>query len=360
MDVTEQIRKQSNLVYSASDNTNPSQLASAKSLNYSHGATLQKPENLGVSVVPYKINYKDTIGLFGVENYFLKVNCAVTGDIVLQCFTEVGWSCAYVEGMQLPTGTVTYYPPGGTGQQPVDTARFELRDAPGGGGNALSSTSQIAVGSTIYMHQTQTDPEGDPSTFVPFSWYFRDVANDPGEFTLITGETASSYTVDVSVFGKHVGCFVDYTDAGGNNDSWNAGTCFVATNGSALPEYQNSTVNQNAQDSQANFFSAALNSDTLPNIGADAYISVELIRKDSGNRFIDAHVDYRLYTQDGFEHPFDKMYIKPTDSFYIGIHGRNTKRLAYEFECKIGNEYRALSSIEDKSLIMNSVDRPSY
>tara|TARA_B100001778_G_scaffold334459_1_gene345895 strand:- start:260 stop:1240 length:981 start_codon:yes stop_codon:yes gene_type:complete len=326
---------------------------------------MQKPDKLDVSVIPYKVNYKDEVGLFGVENYFLRIDCKIKGDIVLECFSEVGWSCAYIEDYQLPTGTVTFYPPGsGSGQSPVDTATFELQDAPGGTGNVVSGASyptpSVSVGDTIYVHQTSSDPQGDG--VFHYQWYYRD---DPAASlfqpgTIIFGETGPFTTVGIGIFGKHLYCEISYTDGAGNAEVFPTNTTFVATNGSPYPEFENATVNFEGTDSDPNYAEADIKIDKLPDLGSDSYISVELIRKDSGNRFIDAHVDYRLYTNTGHEHPFDKMYIKPNDYFYIGVHARNTKRLMYEFECRIGNEYRPLASIEDVTEIMDTSERPSY
>ena len=371
MDVTDQILQQGTLVYSASDNTNPGQLSSAKTLNYSKGGSLQKADNLNVSVIPYKINYKDEVGLFGAENYYLKVNCKITGDVVLQCFTEVGWSCAFAEGFarSFASGTVTYYPPDqpGTGNQnPIDTARFHLANAQGTPyvTNTFNNNSQVSVGDIIYLNQYQSDPQGDPvppNTF-NYTWYYRDQNNlFPNNFLAIPGATSSTYTITNAYFDKHIGCNITYVDQAGFNNAWDTGPVFVATDpnpSGALPDYDNARIVDEVDI--PNWNPGELLPDKLPDLGLDAYISVELIRKDTGNRFIDSHVDYRLYTQTGHEHPHDKMYIKSTDSFYIGIHARNTKRFVYEFECRIGNEYRPLASIADPTEIMRTNDRPSY
>ena len=371
MDVTDQILQQGTLVYSASDNTNPGQLASAKTLNYSKGGTLQKADKLDVSVIPYKINYKDEVGLFGSENYYLKVNCKITGDIVLQCFTEAGWSCAYAEGYEVsfPSGTVTYYSPGvQLGQQPIDTARFQLVDSQGTAfnTNAGSNNSKVSVGDTLFLNQTQSDPQGDPvspNTF-NYAWYYRDSSNtfDSGNPAInIPGATNSTYTITDAYFDKHIGCLITYVDQAGFSEGWDTFTVFVDTDPSPpnnLPDYENAGIVDEVPI--PNWNPGELLADKLPDLGLDAYISVELIRKDTGNMFIDSHIDYRLYTNAGQEHPHDKMYIKSTDTFYIGIHARNTKRFVYEFECRIGNEYRPLASIADPTEIMNTNDRPSY
>ena len=84
----------------------------------------------------------------------------------------------------------------------------------------------------------------------------------------------------------------------------------------------------------------------------NSYISVNLINKKTGLKCNDAWLDVRLYTEGREEHPYSTMYVKSTDSFYIGFHARNTRRLGYDVECVIGEEYIPYDLIEDKRLIM--------
>jgi len=90
----------------------------------------------------------------------------------------------------------------------------------------------------------------------------------------------------------------------------------------------------------------------LPNVGLNAYVSIDLINKKTGNRFNDDWVDVRLYTKSREEHPHNRMWVKSKDFFYVGIHARNTRRLPFDVACVIGLEYAAYESIEDKRLIM--------
>ena len=71
----------------------------------------------------------------------------------------------------------------------------------------------------------------------------------------------------------------------------------------------------------------------------NAYVSVDLNNLKTGNKYIDSWFDVRLYTNNRMEHPYDKMYVKLRDFFYIGFHARNTKRLPYNVECVVGTEY---------------------
>ena len=77
--------------------------------------------------------------------------------------------------------------------------------------------------------------------------------------------------------------------------------------------------------------------DTLP----QALVSIELENLKTGNKYIDAWLDVRLYTKDRKEYAYDKMYINPDSYFYIGFHARNTRRLPYNVQLKVGRLYVA-------------------
>jgi len=84
----------------------------------------------------------------------------------------------------------------------------------------------------------------------------------------------------------------------------------------------------------------------------DAWISIDLKNLRTGNKYIDSWFDVRLYSSSRQEHPYDKMYVRLNDFFYIGFHARNTRRLPYNVSCLIGQEYDSYEDIENKKLIM--------
>ena len=90
MDVTTELLR-SNQTYSASDNTNPDRYLSSKTLNYATGGSISKAETAEVNVVPFSLEYSDAVGLFGVENHFIKVKLNIIGDIVLKEYMEPGY-----------------------------------------------------------------------------------------------------------------------------------------------------------------------------------------------------------------------------------------------------------------------------
>ena len=106
MDVTQEILNNV-LMYGASDNTAPEGLAASKSLNYAKGASIQKPVLEKVSILPRRLKYADTVGLFGTENVFIRVDLNIkdTGNV---CFEEAGWQCMKITNGVFPIVN-TYY-----------------------------------------------------------------------------------------------------------------------------------------------------------------------------------------------------------------------------------------------------------
>ena len=96
MSVTQEIQK-NHIIYGASDYTAPGGLAASKSLNYAKGPTITHPDRTSVSVIPYTFRYADSVGLFGAENYFLRVDVDVETELARACFEEPGWECAYID-----------------------------------------------------------------------------------------------------------------------------------------------------------------------------------------------------------------------------------------------------------------------
>lgn len=197
------------IIYGGSDNTNPRYASANKSLNYRGGGSINKPEQDKVSIIPFTLNYNDTVGLFGSENHFVKVTVNIDRDNANLCFEEADWECSVISDAD--TTTVNSYAPA---------------------------------------------------------------------------------TIDVSADLNTVNTYVP------------------------AQLIQNSLV-----------------------VLSDAFISVDLSNLKTNNKFIDNWFDVRLYNKNRKEHPYDKMFVRMTDYFYIGFHARNTKRLPYNVQCIIGNEY---------------------
>ena len=214
MDVTAEIL-QNHLIYGASDNTAPAGLSSSRSLNYANGPSITRPEKVEVRLIPYTLKYQDSVGLFGAENYFVKVTVRLDPRFTAKCFEEKDWECALIRDM---------------------------------------------IDSDPYYEAAIVDPDLD----------------------LVTVNTYEPATLD-------------YT----------------------LTKIRNS------------------------------YIEVNLDNLKTGNIYVDNWLDTRLYTADREEHPYDKMYIRENDIFYVGIHARNTRRLPYSVECVIGKTYVSYENMTD-------------
>jgi len=104
----------------------------------------------------------------------------------------------------------------------------------------------------------------------------------------------------------------------------------------------------------ANYQDAAILPYALPEL-QDMYISVRLVNKKTGNIYVDDWLDVRLYTSGREEHPYELMYLKQNDLFYLGVHARNTRRLPYNLEVVIGETVKEYDAIEDKRFIMRKV-----
>jgi len=100
-----------------------------------------------------------------------------------------------------------------------------------------------------------------------------------------------------------------------------------------------------------NCYMAAVFTNSIPKFW-DPMVSVDLTNIGVGNIYIDNWLDTMLYTRDKKMWGYDKMYIRPRDHFYIGVHARNTRHLPYNVEVTIGTEFKESADlIVDKDLI---------
>lgn len=236
MDVTDQIRHYS-ILYGSSDNTNPASIAAAKKLNYAEGASITKPVNDLVSLVPSTLRYEDVTGLFGVENHFVKVQLKLFNPTAI-CYPENTYLCArFSEEEMVPEDPYTW-----------------------------TNNGLIAQGQAIILDEYDNTSDGS---------------------------------------------------CGSETICWNG------------------------------YEPSRLLGDTAPNYPSPR-VSVDLKNLKTGNQYTDDWLDVRLYTRDREEHPYDYMYVRPNDFFYIGFHARNTKRLPYNVSVTVGEQYVDESQIADK------------
>ena len=231
MDVTEQII-QSHIKYGGSDYNNPAYFGAQRKLNYSSpGGSITKPANIEINYFPSEINWKDTVGLFGAENYFVRVKVNIDFNVITK--------------QEIING---YYPA------------------------VLSPEEQVV---------------SDPYT------------------TLNTG-----------------------------GDTPRSGQAYIDRN------LDLDTVNTYEP---ADIIAKV---EPIPN----GVLSVDLTNKGTGNQYIDKHLDVRIYNSKREEHPYDVMYIKPQEVFYVGFHARNTRRLPFDVTVRIGDVYTDSSNIDSRYL----------
>ena len=245
------------IIYGASDNTNPAYASSNRSLNYAEGGSITRPELNKVTIIPFTLSYSDTVGLFGKENHFIKVNVNVDPTVTFACFEEIDWECANVNKANFPT---------------VNTYIQAIVD----------------IDKEVPTEYEETVDQG---------YYYPELTSGLPDYI---SDNYDPYTVGSG------------DDLDGNNSN--------------LPydqlDYEFANITENK------LF-----------LKSDSYVSVDLNNLKTGNKYIDAWFDVRLYNKARQEHPYDKMYVRINDFFYIGFHARNTKRLPYNVNCVIGKEY---------------------
>ena len=207
MDVTEQVIRQ--MIGTGGGSARPEYFSVNRSLNYSKGSnSLKNAETQRVTAIPYRTNYNDTVGLFGAENVFIKIQLDVQNSL-------------------------------------------QLDD----NGIIIDTYEELVVKAdvdTIYYTQAEAD-------------YSKDLL--PIENSYLPA---------------------------------------VFTN-------------------ELTFVQRPL-------------VKILLSNLKTGNKYIDAWFDVRLYKPNREEHPHDIMYINPKSFFYIGFHARNTKRLPYNVNMTVAGE----------------------
>ena len=200
--------------------------------------------------------------------------------------------------------------------------------------HTLASGRQLnyAEGATI------TKPSKQSCSVVPFTFKYQDAVG-------LFGTENHFVRIDLNIVG-------DVVKACYEEPGWE---CAIIGNRTYEETYwDKAVVNEFAPELDPVYLSAAILGNSLPNLG-DGYLSVDLKNLKVNNIYIDDWLDIRLYTKDREEHPYDKMYVKPRDFFYIGFHARNTRRLSYDVECIVGLEYLDYNSIPDKRFIMRTM-----
>jgi len=151
--------------------------------------------------------------------------------------------------------------------------------------------------------------------------------------------------IDFSVVGRDL-IVNSYEPARLSNEIVNASDPYTTANtGGPSPRSGQAYVDYTLDLTTVNDFEPAEMSGGIAKI-ADGVLSVILNNRGTGNQYVDKHLDVRLYNRDREEHPYDIMYVRPSDVFYIGFHARNTRRLPFDVSVRIGDEYKARTEVQ--------------
>ena len=170
-----------------------------------------------------------------------------------------------------------------------------------------------------------TKPEKDKISIIPFKMVYQDAVG-------LFGKENHFIRVDVNIDGTNaLACFEE--------EYWECAIIQPEIVDPNTDGYTQAVINLNLDLSPSGGYDPAEALNNYLVRLTNAYVSVDLNNLKTGNKYIDSWFDVRLYTKNRMEHPYDKMYVKMRDFFYIGFHARNTKRLPYNVECVIGQEY---------------------
>jgi hypothetical protein len=198
-------------------------------------------------------------------------------------------------------------------------------------GLASGKKLNYAEGATI------TKPSMQSCSVVPFTFKYEDTVG-------LFGAENHFIKIKLNVVGDQVNACFEEVD-------WE---CAVIKEQDSEEPYWQMGIVDDRPELDPVYVSANINLDALPTL-INGYLSVDLNNLKINNRYIDDWLDVRLYTKDREEHPYEKMYVRLRDFFYIGFHARNTRRLSYNVECVVGLEYLEYESIPDKRFIMRTI-----
>ena len=249
VDVTDQIR-QYNELYGGSSNTQQGGLAASKSLNYANAPTIQQSQRVRTTVYPLTFKLAGQVGLFGAENYYLRVEVDLLTPLNPE-FEEVGYEPAVVTFDEEPT-VDTYEP--------------------------------------AFVNFDKDPPPPDPKP----------------DAQITPSQQASNQ-------------------------------CCAFIGGTPTSPILNCYYGARFLNTISTTF--------------DPWVSIDLNDIGVNNIYIDNWLDTMLYTRERKMWGYDKMYVRPKDFFYVGIHARNTRQLAYNVNVTVGAELLQGKDIQDKELI---------
>lgn len=144
---------------------------------------------------------------------------------------------------------------------------------------------------------------------------------------------------------------IDHVVGGGvDSDDYEPATISYS-NYPTVNTYEQAMIYPDLDPVTVNTYEPATISDTVVPM-FDPKVSVRADNLKTGNIYIDDWLDVQLYTKHGEMWPFDTMYLSPKDYFFIGFHARDTRRLDYNVDCIIGEQFLPAAEIKETELIV--------
>jgi len=192
------------------------------------------------------------------------------------------------------------------------------------GGSDNTNADRCAASYSInYAHGTSIyNPIEVSFTSIPYTMKFKDSIG-------LTGVENLFYKVNLKIDMVN-GCLED--------DGYE---CMKVTWVDDLDEvYEGAVIDFYKDQSIVNYYEPAEFVNKLPNLQCPK-TTVSLRNLGTGNKYNDSWLDVRLYDQQRRPIAENDIWINAESSFYIGFHARNTRRLPFNVECVIGQQYKA-------------------
>ena len=139
----------------------------------------------------------------------------------------------------------------------------------------------------------------------------------------------------------------DYGDGFVQEDLWqqaSIGPCLGTD-----PYYNCGFVDPDRDFEIVNTYIPASISDNLARLNSPVF-SVRVLDNQTGNIYIDNWLDFSLYNRTKTPRPDNVLVANKRDKFYVGFHARNTRRLDYDIEVRIGEIYKNKYELTDEEL----------
>ena len=123
------------------------------------------------------------------------------------------------------------------------------------------------------------------------------------------------------------------------------------------PQYDQADV-INSGDGDTQFQKATFNISLPFTDEPDKLVSADLHPNETDNYYANRRVSTQLYNKCKEEHAYDRLFLNPHSTFYVGIAARDTQRLPYRVSCKIGDVYTVKHELTEDEY--RCIERPCH